>query len=223
MTKTDFKKQMKDVYNPPKGKFSVVDVPSMNYIMIDGQGDPNTAVAYQEAVEALYATSYTLKFLSKNELGKDYVVPPLEGLWGSGGMEDKLAAARNASEWLAIFTDADRDEWQWTMMIMQPDWITAELFEQIRAQVEKAKGLPALEKLRFESYGDGLSVQILHVGPYSDEGPVLAEMHLDFIPNNGYIERGNHHEIYLSDPRRTAPEKLKTVLRQPVKEKNNGA
>ncbi len=218
MTKIDFKKQMKDLYKPPKGKFSVVDVPKMNYIMLDGRGDPNTAPAYQQAVEALYATAYKLKFLSKKELGRDYVVPPLEGLWGSGGMEDQLAAASDESEWLAIFTASDRDAWQWTMMIMQPDWITAEMVAQICEQVGKAKDLPALEKLRFDSLDEGLSVQVLHVGPYADEGPVLAQMHLDFIPNNGYVETGKHHEIYLGDPRKTAPERLKTVLRQPVKE-----
>jgi hypothetical protein len=222
MTKIDFKKQMKDLYRPPRGKFAVVEVPEMNYIMIDGQGDPNTAVVYQQAVEALYATSYKLKFMSKNELGKDYIVPPLEGLWSSGGMEGQLAAARDENEWLSRFAEADRNEWQWTMMIMQPDWIMAERFEQIRAKVEKAKGLPALEKMRFESYGDGLSVQVMHIGPYADEGSVLAKMHLDFIPNNGYAEIGKHHEIYLSDPRKTAPEKLKTVLRQPVKEIKDG-
>ena len=218
MTKIDFKKQMKDLYSPPRGRFSIVEVPRMNYIMIDGRGDPNTAPAYQQAVEALYATAYKLKFTSKKELDKDYVVPPLEGLWGSEGMQAKLAAAQNAADWQAIFAVSDRHEWRWTMMIMQPAWITAEMVTRIREQVGKAKDLPALEKLRFDSLDEGLSVQVLHVGPYADEGPVLAEMHLDFIPNNGYVEGGKHHEIYLSDPRKTAPEKLKTVLRQPVKE-----
>ncbi len=221
MAKIDFKKQMKDIYNPPKGKFSVVQVPVLNYIMIDGQGDPNTALPYQQAVEALYATAYKLKFMSKNELDKDYVVPPLEGLWGSEEMQEKLAGAGDAREWLELFKASERDEWLWTMMIMQPAWITAEMVAQIRGEVGKAKDLPALEKLRFDSYHEGLSVQTLHVGPYADEGPVLAEMHLDFIPNNGYVETGKHHEIYLSDPRKTAPEKLKTVLRQPVKEIND--
>jgi hypothetical protein len=221
MTKIDFKKQMKDLYKPPKGQFSVVEVPKMNYLMIDGQGDPNTALAYQQAIEALYATAYKLKFMSKNELDKDYVVPPLEGLWGSEEMQGKLAAAQNETDWLTIFAASDRDEWEWTMMIMQPAWITAEMAAHIRRQVEKAKDLPALEKLRFDSLDEGLSVQALHVGPYADEGPILAEMHLDFIPNNGYVEGGKHHEIYLSDPRKTSPEKLKTVLRQPVKENSD--
>lgn len=218
MTKIDFKKQMKELYNPPRSTFSVVQIPELNYIMIDGKGDPNTAPAYQQAVEALYATAYKLKFTSKNELDKDYVVPPLEGLWGSSEMQEKLAGARDAHEWLELFSASERNAWLWTMMIMQPAWITAEMVAQIREQVAKAKGLPALEKLRFDSLDEGLSVQVLHVGPYADEGPVLAEMHLDFIPNNGYVETGKHHEIYLSDPRKTAVEKLKTVLRQPVKE-----
>ncbi len=203
MSKIDFKKELKHLYQPSAKEFVVVDVPPMNFLMIDGHGDPNTAQEYQDAVEALYAVSYRLKFMSKKELGKDYVVPPLEGLWWAEDME--------------TFTTArDKGAWDWTMMIMQPEWITQEMVEEAVKQVEK-KGLPALSKLRLETYHEGLTVQILHIGSYDDEGPTIARLHSEFIPENGYQEAGKHHEIYLSDPRKVAPEKLKTVLRQPVR------
>jgi hypothetical protein len=203
MSKVDFKKQLKHLYQPSAKKFEVVDVPPMKFLMIDGHGDPNTAQAYQDAVEALYAVSYKLKFVSKKELEKDYVVPPLEGLWWAEDME-AFTAAR------------DKSAWDWTMMIMQPQWITQEMVEKAVKQVEK-KGLPALSKLRLETYHEGLSVQILHIGSYDDEGPTIARLHSEFMPENGYEEAGKHHEIYLSDPRKVAPDKLKTVLRQPVR------
>jgi hypothetical protein len=204
MTKVDFKKQMKELYNPPKGEFSVVDVPSMQYLMVDGHGDPNTEPAYQQAIEALYAVAYKVKFMSKKELDKDYVVPPLEGLWWAEDME-------------SFTTQRDKSHWDWTMMIMAPEWITAEMVQSAIEEVGKKKDLPALARLRMEKLDEGLSVQVMHLGSYDDEGPVLARMHQDFIPNNGYVETGKHHEIYLSDPRKTVVEKLKTVLRQPVK------
>ena len=202
MPKTDFKKQLKHLYNPPK-RFTVVDVPPMNFVMIDGHGDPNTAQEYKDAVEALYAVAYKVKFASKRELDQDYVVPPLEGLWWAEDM--------------GAFIERDKSTWDWTMMIMQPAWISQEMLTEAIQQVAKSKELPALPRLRFETYNEGLSVQILHVGSYDDEGPTIARLHNEFLPQNGYTEAGKHHEIYLSDPRRTAPEKLKTVLRQPVK------
>jgi hypothetical protein len=203
MSKIDFKKELKHLYRPSAKEFVVVDVPPMNFLMIDGHGDPNTAQEYQDAVEALYAVAYKLKFTSKKELGKDYVVPPLEGLWWAEDME--------------TFTTArDKSAWDWTMMIMQPEWITQEMVEEAVKQVEK-KGLPALSKLRLETYHEGLAVQILHIGSYDDEGPTIAKMHQEFMPENGYEPAGKHHELYLSDPRKVAPEKLKTVLRQPVR------
>ena len=204
MTKVNFKKTMKHLYNPPK-KFERVDVPEMQFIMVDGHGDPNTAQEYQDAVEALYAVAYKMKFISKKTLEKDYTVPPLEGLWWAEDM--------------ATFTTREKSAWDWTMMIMTPDWITPEIFAEAVAQVRKAKNPAALDKVRLERYHEGLSVQIMHIGSYDDEGPVLAKMHNEFIPENGFVENGKHHEIYLSDPRRVAPEKLKTVLRQPVREK----
>jgi hypothetical protein len=208
MTKIDFKKEMKHLYRPTAKDFVVVDAPPVNFLMIDGHGDPNTAQEYKDAVEALYAVAYKLKFLSKkvaesDSRVSDYVVPPLEGLWWAEDME-------------TFSIHRDKSAWDWTSMIMQPEWITREMFEEAVRQVEAKKDNPALSKIRLESYHEGLSVQILHIGSFDDEGPTIARMHSEFIPQNGYQEAGKHHEIYLSDPRKTPPEKLKTVLRQPV-------
>ncbi len=207
MSKIDFKKTLSHLYNPLKKKFTVVDVPEMQFLMVDGHGDPNVVQEYQEAVESLYAVAYKLKFISKKQLDQDYVVPPLEGLWWAKNMD-------------AFTTALDKSQWDWTMMIMTPAWITPPIFGEALSQVEKGKELPSLKKVRLETYHEGLSVQIMHIGSYDDEGPVLAEMHNSFIPQNGYIENGKHHEIYLSDPRRVPPEKLKTVLRQPIRAKS---
>lgn len=203
MSKVDFKKVHRDLYNPPE-KFVLVDVPEMTFLMVDGHGDPNVAQEYQDAVEALYAVAYKIKFASKKQLGKDYIVPPLEGLWWAEDMD-------------AFTTARDKSQWDWTMMIMTPGWITSEIYTVAIAQVRKGKNPAALDKVRLESYHEGSSVQILHIGSYDDEGPTLMRLHRNFIPENGYAENGKHHEIYLSDPRRVAPEKLKTVLRQPVR------
>ena len=202
MSKTDFKREWKHLYRPSAKEFAVVDVPPMNFLMIDGHGDPNTAQEYTEAVEALYGVVYKIKFMSKKEKGRDYVVPPMEGLWWVENMEE--------------FTTEDKSAWDWTMMIMQPEWITQEMFEETLKQAEQKKGLPALPRLRLEAYHEGLAVQILHIGPYDAEAPTIARMHA-FIDENGYEPVGKHHEIYLGDPRKVAPEKLKTVLRQPVR------
>ena len=203
MSKLDFKKQLKELYSPSKEEFTVIDVPSMNFLMIDGHGDPNTAQAYQDAVEALYGVAYKLKFMSKKEQGMDYVVPPLEGLWWADDME-------------TFTTRRDKSTWDWTMMILQPEWITKDMVEDAVRQVDKQKDLPAVSGLRLEAYHEGLTVQIPHIGSYDQEGPTIARMHA-FALEDGYELAGKHHEIYLSDPRRVAPEKLKTVLRQPIK------
>jgi hypothetical protein len=202
MDKVDFKKTLKQLYIPPK-KFMTVDVPEMQFIMVDGHGDPNIAQEYQDAVEVLYAVAYKMKFISKKTMEKDYVVPPLEGLWWAEDM--------------STFLTREKSEWDWTMMIMTPEWISVEIFDEAVEQVRQAKDPASLDQVRLERYHEGLSVQIMHIGSYDDEGPVLAQMHSDFIPNNGFVENGKHHEIYLSDPRRVLPEKLKTVLRQPVR------
>jgi hypothetical protein len=205
MSKVDFKKELKHLYKPSGKDFSLEDVPPMQFLMIDGKGDPNTALEYQQALEALYAVAYKLKFTSKQQLGKDYVVPPLEGLWWAEDME-------------AFTSMRDKDQWSWTMMIMTPEWITADLFREALTVVGKGKEPPvSLAKLRLETYHEGLSAQILHIGSYDDEAPTLARLHHEWMPQHGYTFNGKHHEIYLSDPRRVAPEKLKTVLRQPIK------
>ena len=209
MAKVDFKRELKHLYNPSKKTFSIVDVPAMNFVMIDGQGDPNTSAAYQDAVAALYALAYALKFALK-PTGLDYVVPPLEGLWWTADM--------------AEFSLEDKDAWQWTMMIMQPSpvllgqppEVTPDLLEKTRAEVQRKKNLTALGKLRLESYHEGLAAQIMYLGVYADEGPTIAKLHA-FIQEQGHEPAGKHHEIYLSDPHRTAPERLKTVIRQPIR------
>jgi hypothetical protein len=204
MMNGDWKKELKHLYNPSAKEFTLVDVPPMQFLMIDGQGDPNTAAEYSDALESLYPLAYTLKFMSKRELDRDYAVPPLEGLWWAADME--------------VFTvRADRDAWQWTMMMMTPEWITQEQFEWAVAEVRRKKNPAALDKMRLETFHEGLSVQIMHIGPYSAEGPTIARLHGEFLPQNGLVETGKHHEIYLGDPRRSAPEKLKTILRQPVR------
>jgi hypothetical protein len=202
MAKTDLKTTLKQLYQPSTKAFDVVDVPPMSFLMIEGSGDPNQSQEYQDAVQVLYNLSYTLKFMLKKEQGVDYAVMPLEGLWWADGMD--------------AFVMDRRANWEWTSMIMQPEWVTPEAFDRALRQLREKKQLPALEKVRLEAYHEGLSVQIMHVGPFSTEGPVLERMHQSFIPENGYREAGKHHEIYLSDFRKTAPEKLKTVLRQPV-------
>jgi hypothetical protein len=202
MAKVDFKRQLKHLYQPSAKDVSVVDVPDMNFLMVDGQGDPGTSPEYQEALEALYTMAYQLKFTIKGRDPKlDYVIPPPEGLWWAKDMN--------------AFSMDDRDAWQWTAMIMQPDQVTEALFAEAVDQVKRKKDLPRLGKLRFERYHEGRAVQILYLGPYSAEGPTIEKLHA-FARENGYQLRGKHHEIYLSDPRRTAPEKIRTVIRQPV-------
>ena len=203
MTAIDLKRELALLYRPATMDFELVHVPPLRYLAVDGHGDPNTAPAYAEAVEALYAVAYRTKFCSKAELGYDYVVPPLEGLWWS--------------DTPARFTTArDKQTWDWTMLIMLPDRVTETLWEQARDDVRRKKALPALPRLRLERLDEGLCAQIMHIGSYDDEGPVLARLHDEWLPQHGYRERGKHHEIYLGDPRRVAPQKLKTVLRQPV-------
>ena len=202
MSKVDFKKTLKQFYIPPR-EFVIVDVPDMQFVMVDGHGDPNTAQEYKDAIEALYAVAYKMKFNSKKTLERDYTVPPLEGLWWAEDM--------------TTFLTGEKSQWDWTMMIMTPEWISVEIFAEAVKQVRQAKDPASLDQVRLERYQEGLSVQIMHIGSYDDEGPVLAQMHSDFIPDSGLIENGKHHEIYLSDPRRVVPEKMKTVLRQPVK------
>jgi len=202
MTKVDLKKELKHLYGPSTKEVSVVDVPPMNYLMIDGEGNPNTSRDYADAIEALYAVSYTIKFkIKKMEGGVDYAVMPLEAQWWTDDMRD--------------FNVEDKDAWKWTAMIMQPEeYVPQELFASSKSEVEKKKGLPAIPRMRFEPFGEGLSAQIMHLGPFSEEGPAIERIHRCIEERGGEL-RGKHHEVYLSDFRRTKPENLKTVIRQP--------
>lgn len=209
MQKMDFKKVDKALYSGKVGRFDLITVPEQSFLMIDGVGNPNTAPAYGRAIAALYGLSYGLKFHGKPR-GVDHVVPPLEGLWWADDMDS--------------FASGDKGQWKWTMMIRQPDWVeAADLLHVLESAVVKtakkkdaATDEQTLRAVRLENLDEGLVVQVLHVGPYDNEGPVLEQMHKEFIPENGLAMRGLHHEIYLGDPRKAAPEKLKTILRQPV-------
>ena len=195
--KVDLKKEIPG-YRPRAGVFEVIDIPPLRFLMIDGHGDPNEQ-RYSDAVSTIFTVAYRLKFVSKRELDRDYVVMPLEALWWSGDM--------------ASFTSArDKSRWDWTALNLVPDWITDELFERVRADADA----PALDSLRLETYDEGRCAQTLHLGAFDDEGPVLDELHHVYIPGHGLRMTGKHHEIYLSDIRRTEPAKLRTILRQPV-------
>jgi hypothetical protein len=201
MDKIDVKKQLPLLYQVSSKAVGEVDVPPLRYLMMDGVGDPNTSPDYAQAVEALFSVSYTAKFaVKKGALGIDYGVMPLEGLWW-------------ADDW-AAFAAADKSKWQWTMMILQPDFVPEELLHRAINEVVSKKGLVAAKQLRLEKFHEGRCAQLLHVGPFSEEGPTIQRVH-DFIAARS-SKRGKHHEIYLSDIRRAAPEKWKTIIRQPM-------
>lgn len=204
MDKYDIKKAHRTLYSPSSKDFTLVDVPELRYIAVDGTGDPNTSTEYASAVEALYGVAYTLKFASKKTLGKDFTVGPLEGLWRA---DDP-----------SVFTARHKQSWEWTMMISLPDWITEDMVRSAVDTVAKKKANDALGKVRPHTLTEGRCVQILHIGPYDDETATLDRLHNHYLPDNGLTFNGDHHEIYLSDARRTAPAKLKTILRQPVKQ-----
>jgi hypothetical protein len=201
MDRIDFKNTQKTLYVAPRGRFGRVDVAKQYFVMVDGKGDPNTAPAYKAAIAWLYPVSYAMKFAAKRELGKDYVVPPLEGLWWADDPADFVARRK--------------DRWRWTMMIMVPDFVGQDLYEAALAKTRTKLGAPPAT-LRLESLTEGLSLQTLHIGSYDDEGPILAHLHHELMPAERLDFNGRHHEIYLSDPRKTARDKLKTILRQPV-------
>lgn len=202
--KIDFKKIQKELYQPDAKEPVIIEVPEMQFLMIDGMGSPGDSQEYQDALAVLYPVAFRTKFLSKAK-GKDYVVPPLEGLWWADDMND--------------FTEGNRDKWKWTMMIRQPDWINQDMIkEAIAITKEKKPELSKLlPKLRLEKYKEGKAAQIMHIGPYSEEGPTVQKVH-DFIQKEGGKFDGlkaKHHEIYLSDPRKANPATMKTVIRQP--------
>ncbi|WP_210509213.1 GyrI-like domain-containing protein [Naasia sp. SYSU D00057] len=202
MAKFDLKTAHRDVYSGREGVIALVEVPPLKYLAIDGEGDPNTATDYTDAVTALFSLAYAIKFASKAS-ARDFAVGPLEGLWRS----DDLGAFRRR----------EKGSWQWTMLIAQPDWIREEqLADAAESARKKRKGTPHLERVRLITLTEGLSAQVLHVGSYDDEGPILARLHDEYLPQQDLAPRGDHHEVYLGDPKRTVPEKLKTLLRQPV-------
>jgi len=201
MEKIDYKKQLKHLYGPTAKKVEIVDVPQMNFLMIDGDGDPNTSKAFGDAIEALYPLSYTLKFMVREKMGIDYGVLPLEGLWWADDM--------------SAFSTGNKDTWKWTVMIMQPEFILPSMVKEATEAVRRKKNPVSLPLIRFEPFKEGKAAQILHIGPFSEEGPTIEKVH-SFIESNGNSKTGKHHEIYLSDIRRAAPEKWRTVVRQPM-------
>lgn len=200
-TKIDLKKEWKHLYKPSAKQPVIVDVPAMNFLMLDGKGDPNNSPLFQDAMSTLYPLAYALKFAVKKAQEIDYTVMPPQGLWWVPDMSQ--------------FSIDSKDDWLWTLMIMQPEYVTSDLVEQVRPEVAAKKNPPLIDRVRFESYHEGTSVQLMHIGPYDAEAPNIERMHA-FAEEQGYALRGKHHEIYLNDANRTAPERLKTVLRQPV-------
>jgi hypothetical protein len=200
MEKIDYKKELKHLYKPSAKKVEIVTVPKMNFLMVDGEGDPNTSKSFSDAIEALYPVSYTLKFMiKKGQKAIDYGVLPLEALWWSDDM--------------SAFVTGNKDRWKWTVMIMQPDFIAHSLVMEAKEQVARKKNAAALSLVRFEPFQEGKAAQIMHIGPFSEEGPTIERVH-KYIEDMGGRKRGKHHEIYLSDIRRAAPEKWKTIIRQ---------
>lgn len=200
MTKIDLKRELRQLYAPSAREVVEVEVPRLRFLMIDGQGDPNTTPAYTEAVQALFSVSYAARFMLKRSAGIDYAVMPLEGLWWA---DDPAAFASN-----------DRARWRWTMMILQPDFVEDLVLEAAMEQVRRKKGLAAMDRIRLEHLTEGRCAQVLHVGPFSEEGPTIARVH-GFIAAHGRLT-GRHHEIYLSDIRRADPAKWRTIIRQPM-------
>ena len=201
MEKIDYKKELKHLYRPTTKKVEIVEVPKMNFLMIDGDGGPNHPT-FQNAIEVLFPLSYTLKFMiKKSDIGIDYGVLPLEGLWWADDMSS--------------FIKDKKDDWKWTLMIMQPELVKKEMVVKAIEEVRKKKNPVALPLVRFESFSEGKVAQIMHIGPFSEEGPTVEKLHA-LIGDSGSQRIGKHHEIYLSDIRRAAPEKWKTIIRQPM-------
>lgn len=202
MKKIDIKKILKHLYHPSAKEVEQINVPTMNYLMADGEGDPNTSPEFAAIVEALFALSYTLKFMVKNgTLAIDYGVMPLEEIWWADDMSS--------------FSAGDKFKWKWTLMIMQPEFISREMVDAAIAEVRAKKNPAALSKVRFEKLAEGSAAQIMHIGPFSEESPNIERVK-QFIESSGHKRVGKHHEIYMSDIRKTAPSKWKTIIRQPM-------
>lgn len=202
MQKIDLKKELKHLYQPSAKEVVQVEVPTFQFLMVDGEGDPNTSQEYAQAVEALFSVSYTAKFMvKKGPQGIDYAVMPLEGLWWADDM--------------SVFIANDKSRWKWTMMIMQPHFVATEVIQAAISEVKRKKALPAVDKLRLEAFSEGNCAQVLHIGPFSEEGPTIERLHSFIDARTG--RDGKHHEIYLSDIRRADPAKWKTIIRHPIK------
>ena len=201
MAKVDMKKELKQLYHASTKNIAQVEVPTLNYVMVDGEGDPNSSPAYAQAIEALFSVAYTAKFMvKKGTQALDYAVMPLEGLWWADDM--------------SAFVANDRSKWKWTMMIMQPQLVTNETLATAIDAVRKKKSLPAIDRLRISAFTEGLCAQVLHVGPFTEEGPTIERLHSFIDARTG--KAGKHHEIYLTDIRRAEPRKWKTIIRQPM-------
>jgi hypothetical protein len=201
MEKIDLKKDLKHLYRQSAREVVQVEVPTFRFLMVDGQGDPNTSQAFAQAVEAVFSVSYTAKFMvKKGPQGLDYAVMPLEGLWWADDM--------------SAFVTNDKAKWKWTVMIMQPPFVEDEVIEAAIVEVRRRKSLPSLDRLRLENFSEGLCAQVLHVGPFSEEGPTIERLHEFIDTRTG--RTGKHHEIYLSDIRRADPKKWKTIIRHPM-------
>jgi len=201
--KVDFKRELRELYSAKRDP-TFVEVPELQFAMVDGHGDPNEAAEYAEAVQALFSVSYTARFaLKRAPDGLDYGVMPLEGLWWAEDM--------------SAFTTGDKSSWDWTMMIMQPAEVTTEVFGDACAAASRKRPQAAIDRLRLETFREGRSAQVLHVGPYATEGPTVQRLHA-FIADHDCEPVGKHHEIYLNDPSRTAPERVRTIIRQPVRQ-----
>jgi hypothetical protein len=203
--KLDFKKEYKAIFSPSAKTPEIVEVPDFKAIMIDGRGDPNTSPDFQAKVGVLYGLAYTLKFSLKRDKDDpfDFAVPPLSGLWCADDIR-------------AFFEQGRRHEWRWTLLVLMPDRVSPALFEKARDELRRKKDPDHLAEAYFQVHHEGLAAQVMHIGPYAQEGPTIKKLHEYFL-EKGFTFNGRHHEIYLSDPRRGAPEKMRTIIRQPVK------
>lgn len=196
------RKQLEELYLPPAGEFVVVDVPKMKFLMIDGEGNPESE-RFSQAMRWLFAVLYPIKRVAKERMGRHFVEPPLEGLWWADEIADFVAGRK--------------DKLKWRLMIpATPDWVTADLFKDAVAQAAERLGR-APKSLRLDTYEEGASVQIMHLGPPAEQCETMTRLHRDYLPAHHFVCNGPHHEIYLTDPRRVALDKQRTVLRQPVR------
>lgn len=204
----DFKKEYKSLFSPSAKEPEMVNVPAFKYIMVDGEGYPGTQESFGEKIAVLYGLAYTIRFALKKAVDDPLIfkVPPFSGLYCADDPE-------------AFLDENRKHEWKWTLAMMLPDRVTDEVLEEARAELIKKKNPPYANDVYFKIYEEGLCAQIMHIGPYSEEEPTIKKLH-DFFMEKGYTFNGRHNEIYIGDPRKSKPEKLKTIIRQPVKKAN---